>query len=62
LLKVYPELCLDNLNIRFLALYRDESWELKWEMEGTASDLKNNAIMQEFDAMYDREQRVIYGN
>ena len=62
LLKVYPELGLDNLNIRFLALYRDESWELKWEMEGTASDLKNNAIMQEFDAMYDREQRVIYGN
>ncbi len=62
MLKVYPELCLDNLNIRFLALYRDESWELKWEMEGTASDLKNNAIMQEFDAMYDREQRVIYGN
>ncbi len=62
MLKVYPELGLDNLNIRFLALYRDESWELKWEMEGTASDLKNNAIMQEFDAMYDREQRVIYGN
>lgn len=62
MLKVYPELCLDNLNIRFLALYRDESWEYKWEMEGTASDLKNNAIMQEFDAMYDREQRVIYGN
>lgn len=62
MLKVYPELCLDNLNIRFLALYRDESWELKWEMEGTASDLKNNAIMQEFDAMYDREQRAIYGN
>lgn len=62
MLKVYPELCLDNLNIRFLALYRDESWELKWEMEGTASDLKNNAIMQEYDAMYDREQRVIYGN
>ena len=53
---------LDNLDIRFLSLYRDESQELKWEMEGTVSDLKNNAIMQEFDAMYDREQRVIYGN
>lgn len=62
MLKVYPELCLDNLNIRFFALYRDESQELKWKMEPTASDLKNNAIMQEFDAMYDREQRAIYGN
>ena len=62
MLKVYPELCPDNLDIRFLSLYRDESQELKWEMEGTVSDLKNNAIMQEFDAMYDREQRVIYGN
>ena len=24
---------LDNLDIRFLALYRDELQELKWEME-----------------------------
>lgn len=63
MLKVYPELCPDNLDIRFLSLYREEeSQELKWEMAGTASDLKHNAIMQEFDAMYDREQRVIYGN
>lgn len=61
MLKVYPELCPDNLDIRFLSLYRDESRELKCEMKPTASDLKNNAIMQEFDAMYDREQRVIYG-
>ena len=62
MLKVYPELCPDNLDIRFLSLYRDESQELKCEMEPTASDLRNNAIMQEFDAMYDREQRGIYGN
>ena len=33
MLKVYPELCPDNLDIRFLSLYRDESQELKWEME-----------------------------
>ena len=33
MLKVYPELCPDNLDIRFLALYRDELQELKWEME-----------------------------
>lgn len=31
-------------------------------MTHSASDLAHNAIMQEFDAMYDREQRIIYGN
>ena len=35
--------------------------KLKYEMKNTASDLENNAIMQEFDAMYDREQGIIYG-
>ena len=39
---------LDNLDIRFLSLYRDETQELKCEMGQAASDLKNNAIMQEF--------------
>ncbi len=33
--KVYPKLCPDNLDIRFLSLYREEeSQELKWETEG----------------------------
>ena len=33
--KVYPTLCPDNLDIRFLSLYREEeSQELKWETEG----------------------------
>ena len=42
---------------------RDErAGDVKFEMEKTASDLKHNAIMQEFDAMYDREQRIIYGD
>ena len=63
MLTVYPELNPDNLDIRFLSLYKDtETNELKYEMKSTASDLLNNAIMQEFDAMYDREQRVIYGD
>lgn len=63
MLKVYPELCPDNLDIRFLSLYREsESQEVKIEMRHSASDLSNNAIMQEFDAMYEREQRIIYGN
>ena len=63
MLTVYPELNRDNLDIRFLSLYREkDSNMIKYEMEATASELKNNAIMQEFDAMYDREQKIIYGN
>jgi hypothetical protein len=46
-----------------MSLYRDEETNtVKYEMASSASDLKNNAIMQEFDEMYDREQRIIYGN
>ena len=63
MLTVYPELNPENLGIRFMSLYRDEQTnDVKFELEKTASDLKHNAIMQEFDAMYDREQRIIYGD
>ena len=63
MLTVYPELNPEQLDIRFMSLYRDEqAGDVKIELEKTASDLKNNAIMQEFDAMYDREQRIIYGD
>lgn len=57
---VYSELNLKNLDIRFISLFRDDkTLDVKYEMKNTASDLKHNAIMQEFDAMYDREQRII---
>lgn len=63
MLTVYPELNPEQLDIRFMSLYRDErTGVVKFELEKTASDLKHNAIMQEFDAMYDREQRIIYGD
>lgn len=63
MLTVYPELNPDKLDIKFMALYRDEQTnEVNYEIESSASDLEHNAIMQEFDAMYDREQRIIYGN
>ena len=57
---VYSELNPKNLDIRFISLFRDDkTHDVKYEMKNTASDLKHNAIMQEFDAMYDREQRII---
>lgn len=63
MLTVYPELNPEGLDIRFMSLYRDgEMNDVKYELEKTASDLKHNAIMQEFDAMYDREQEFIYGD
>ena len=63
MLSMYPELDPEQLDIRFMSLYRDfQTGEVNYEMSQTASDLKHNAIMQEFDAMYDREQRIIYGD
>ena len=63
MLTVYPELNPDHLDICFMSLFRDEdTGNVRFELEKMASDLKHNAIMQEFDAMYDREQRIIYGN
>lgn len=60
---LYPELNPSKLDIQFISLYHDEATnKLQYEMKQTASDLKYNAIMQEFDEMYDREQRIIYGN
>lgn len=57
----YPKLNPKNLDIRFISLYRDKkTHDIHYEIEKSVSDLKHNAIMEEFDAMYDREQRIIY--
>lgn len=63
MITAYPELNPQKLDVRFISLYRDEeTHDVRYEMKNTASDLEHNAIMQEFDAMYDREQRIIYGD
>lgn len=57
----YPELNPKNLDIRFVSLFRDETTHaVRYEMKKSASELEYNVIMQEFDAIYDREQRIIY--
>ena len=62
MITAYPELNPEKLDIRFVSLFRDEkTHDVQDEMKTSASDLEHNASMQEFDAMYDREQRVIYG-
>lgn len=63
MMTVYSDLNPAQLDIRFMSLYRDDiDGEVHCEMAQTASELKHNAIMQEFDAMYDREQEMIYAD
>ena len=63
MIAAYPELNPEKLDVRFISLYRDgKAQDVLYEMKNSASDLTHNAIMQEFDAMYDREQRIIYGD
>ena len=60
MLSAYPESNPDQLKIQFLSLYKDNE-ALTIEQADNIGDLKHNAIMEEFDALYDREQRLIYG-
>lgn len=56
----YPEINLDNLDVRFVSLYRDNAGNIATESASTIADLKHNTIMEEFDAIYNREQGIIY--
>lgn len=62
MLTAYPELNEEHLDLRFYSLYKEENGSLCSEVQASASDLTHNAIMEEFDALYDREQEVIYGS
>lgn len=63
LLNVYPQLNEKKLDINFMSLYKEEATNvLKYEMASKLSDLQHNAVMQEFDKLYEREQRIIYDN
>ena len=61
---VYPEANPDNLDIKFVSLFRsgDKDAAVQYEDASQASDLQHNTIMEEFDAIYDREQGIIYGD
>lgn len=59
---VYPEANPDELKIKFISLYHmdDKKTVLQYEEADRVSDLEHNAIMEEFDAIYNREQGIIY--
>lgn len=56
----YPESNPDQIDIRFLSLFKKEDGQVCCETASEIGDLTNNSIMEEFDAIYDREQGFIY--
>lgn len=51
----------NSLEFNFMSLYRAEDG-IECETAERLMDLEHNAIMEEFDNLYDREQEMLYGN
>ena len=50
----------DKVDIEFFSLYKDlETKKILCESGKTLTDISHNAVMEEFDAIYDREQELI---
>lgn len=59
LISAYPQANESKMNIKFVALNR-EGTSVVCETASKISQLKHNTIMEEFNALYDREQDIIY--
>ena len=55
----FPESNTDQIDIRFFSLFFEDG-AIKAEAADTISELQHNSIMEEFDAIYNREQGFIY--
>lgn len=55
----YPPANNPKLNYNFISLYKSETG-VEIESADQLTELSHNAIMEEFDQLYDREQRLIY--
>ena len=62
LISSYPQLNTDNLNFNFVSLYKDDNGKIQYSYAERVSELEHNPIMEEFDALYMREQDIIYDN
>lgn len=51
-----------KLKYKFISLYHSENSEIKVETADKLGEIEHNAIMEEFDELYDREQRMMDGN
>lgn len=47
------------IDMQFVSLYKDENGQIIAERARSATELKRNLIMEEFDELYDREQDLI---
>ena len=45
--------------IKFISLYRNDEGNVRYESGNTLDDIEHNAIMDEFDCLYDREQDMM---
>lgn len=55
------QLTQENIDVKFISFYKEND-NILFESGPTLVDLEHNAIMQEFDHLYDREQRLFYEN
>ena len=54
---------LTKIKYNFISLYHSkDNGEISVECVDNLDDMSENAIMKEFDDLYDREQRFIYGD
>jgi len=50
----------DKIDVQFMSLYKEqESGQLRCQAAKSLSEIKQNAIMEEFDVIYDKEQELI---
>lgn len=49
-------------HVKFFSLYREKNGEIGLEEGDRLNQLDHNAIMEEFDELYNREQRLFYGD
>ena len=56
----YPASNPEGMDIRFISLYRDGKGNVEAESDRTIDGLSHNSIMEEFDAIYFREQGLIH--
>lgn len=51
----------NNIDVKFISLFKNDiKGTISYESGNTLLDLKHNAIMQEFDNLYNREQGLFY--
>ena len=59
LISSYPTNNNKPIDINFISLYRDEDNKIVYESAKTLDEIEHNAIMEEFDSIYDREQDLM---